>query len=337
MFSFSHDKLTLGPDGMKAVANFLEQNDPTGRFARAAIMAGMRAGGGNSLIISDQDPAHRTTSSAALAKRVVFVKGSSGSGKSRLIQSWGLDSASLGHLSLNLSRRSPVLWSDEDSVNIIGDGSDAMITETYPVLKEALDKGDLQGVNFSVTEGSDYENFRYTVREIIRCLVRDRRERLLLTIDDLDWSDNLDALDEICDHADKAAGFRFVATSLVDEDLRAARYASAPTEILMRSVRADKDMFEGLERYALLPGVGIMTGASSQPRRISFPKFREDYLFRRSSVLPRAALSAIRRLDGAAKMRPMRTRTERLETVARCCGYRSWHAAQASTRKEVFL
>lgn len=345
---FSASKFPLTAEAMKIVAKTLTFPDDLGGSPRAAVMAGMRNDsprtGYCAIIMPPQPGSTQKDPSCGLIKPVIFVSGDIGVGKTELLQTWMRLAAEDGYRSLFLCRKIIQNWDDQDVVSLDGPASADEIEGIVAKARDALLRADVSHIHASMVPYADRQDlFRLLVHKTVREIIDNRRQDFVFAIDDMDWSQDQELLREICDYANVTPSFRFFTTSLITADLPAENFVLKPTELLMRTVRKDQMMAGELDRSLLGKGCfyqnkdsdGVYRTYTRSRSGLHTPTRLREPVRKVTSCLPPPALLAIKRLESALRIHPHSTHTERLEMVARACGYRSWHAAQG--KKESLL
>lgn len=164
--------------------------------------------------------------------------------------------------------------------------------------------------------------YRAAVRKILTQVMSEGREDLIVAVDDFDWSDDMDLLDQISAYIEKR-NLRFITTAFRTASLPAERFSVAPTEVRMASIHTSDRFFKSFNRLELKRGEAIV-GDNEEDLFTCYNDLNPSP----SSCLTPAALRAIEHLRRTRPKWREGSHTDRLEAVARACGYRSWHAAQ---------
>lgn len=327
---FSKDKFALSADAMKVVAKALAVPDEMGGTPRAAVMAGMRNDNEPRFCFADRFEKGAKTPEAwtNIYKSMKFISGDTGAGKTHLMRTWAQLAAEKGYRSLSLSKEPPRGWADEDISTFDAPASPDEVVAVCDRIRDALTRGEASHIHFSMGPyATQNALYRSVVHRVVDDFVWDGREDILFTVDDFDWREEVPLLYKVSDYA-SVARFQFATTTRRTADLPAERFAVRPSEIRMLSTHREDDHHAGHNRHDLERGQFLLGDESEKTYRT--PK---DLGTPGASRLPEFSLRAIARLERAKRERPMETHTERLEAVARACGYRSWHAAQGRAKK----
>ena len=299
--SFSYDdKLCLSQRGMKIVAAALA----TGTPAKEAVRAGMRASCPSSVNVSGSDGAE-----ISVTQPVIWVSGTTGSGKSELAHACVRTASAFGRPTLMVSDETfAQRWDSGDAVRLEDD------TCTIDSMRTAFAAG--KHVSVRAPRPYDVPPAAYEARlSSLLSIVRESvPEDGLVVLDEVNWL-------RIPDRSLLISMERGQVMCLTQND-RSITHLRTDADALIGLFSTDPS--DGPERTKLSAGRGILFSAHGQPD-VRFSHHQIAELAERTRAhLTRAVERVVQRLEG----RTWDTHTQRLEAVARACGYRSWHAAQ---------
>ena len=326
-------KLDLTTDAVKVVAKRLERSHEDGGSPKAAIMAGLRFDNEprycftNKSIVGSDEPPHWVN----LRNPMKVISGSQGCGKTRLLKIWTQLAAEKGFSSLSVSAEMPRRWADEDLFVIDGPTTVAGSPRVAEEVRRSLRKGDVPHLCVVIANPVVHRELnRQFVRQVLRDVYENGHDDVFVTVDDFEWGEDTDLLSWIA-QASETRTFQFATTTRRSTDFSMKDFSKLPSELRMYSDSSADRMHAGFNRQDLKIGQfmlnGFLDAVYDTPEELGDP---------RKSRLGDAAMRAVGRLEAELLKGNVHTHTDRLNAVAKACGFRSWHAVQGRRPKSVF-
>lgn len=308
----THAKLNLSAAAIKAAAKTLKSlKDADARGAAAeAVRAGLRQDAPEPFVLFGPDDAEVT-----LSNPVAWVVGASGCGKSEAAFAWLRFAAFCGHRTLFVGPEQTFLsrWHPQDLtvIDAVRDG-DWQATLIRGFTSAATPHLALR-IPFIQHDHAD--NVLRTAVALVSAAAY-APKGMWIVLDEVDWRAHAVTWPAV---AEARPDLRFVclaqhsshiAALIRPQDARVRMWSASAQDAEERSLQNQG------EALVDLPG---------GTRVLDTPYLWEDTP---SRAVSDAAVAAIDRLSAALTAHAPGTHTERLETVARACGFRSWHAAE---------
>lgn len=335
MFNTNSGKLRLSTAAMKIAAWQLADGE-SGQASRA-IRAALCHDNPYPIALDIRD-GNMTPSRVELQSRVTWLVGVTGSGKTEAAHAGLRAAARAGHLTAHITAGNDIYrrWHRSEVSAFDFTAAEKHDDLPLPDLVAALSDRNRIHIRLSTPYAHTLKGVDFSIEPFLDAMEQSRAPRTIL-IEEAEWR-HAGLVDRLKSLIMKRPDHRFI---IAVQDAQAVESAIDPSRdavIAMRSCDTPQMMRHldlvgaphlKSECHYLREGEGFLIQAGEARPVLCGYEFQLDP----DPVLAGSeAERAIRHLKESIQETAPRTHTERLEAVARACGYRSWHAAQGRDR-----